>query len=170
MTAEHYIARLFRLDDESWARHANPWSGWTRFVTCLPFLVLAFWSRTWIGSWSFGPIALALLWIWLNPRVFSPARDDTAWITRGVLGERFWSERRHRPVPYRHATVPHILSLAALMRLPFVVWGVATLDVWPAVFGMAQIIGAKLWYIDRMSLLYDDIVREMPDQRYTPRA
>ena len=166
MTAENRIARAFRLDEEGWARHANPWSGWTRFVTCLPLLVLAIWSRTWFGPWALGPVALALLWIWLNPR----ARNDSAWISRGVFGERFWSERGHGPVPGRRQTAPHVLNLAALAGLPFTVWGVAALDVWPAVFGMALTIGAKLWYIDRMALLYDEIVRERPDLRYDPKT
>ena len=170
MTAENRIARAFRLDDEGWARHANPWSGWTRFITCLPLLVLAIWSRAWLGPWSLGPIVAALLWIWLNPRAFPPARDDSAWITRGVFGERFWSERGRLPVPERHRTVPHVLNFAALAGLPFAVWGVVALDVWPAVFGMALIIGAKLWYIDRMALLYDDILRARPDLRYDPMA
>ena len=166
MTAENRMARAFRLDDEGWARHANPWSGWSRFITCLPLLVLALWSRTWIGPWSAGPVLLALLWIWLNPRAFGPALDDRSWITKGVVGERFWSERGQRPVPERHQTVPHILNLTALAGLPFVVWGVVALDAWPAVLGMVLIIGGKLWYIDRMAILYEDMVQEWPHMRY----
>lgn len=85
MTAESRIAGAFRLDDEGWSRHANPWSGWTRILTCLPLLALAIWSRTWLGLWSLMPISLAILWIWLNPRAFSGARDDTAWVTKAVI-------------------------------------------------------------------------------------
>lgn len=166
MTVENQIAHAFGLDDAGWARHANPWSGWTRFTTCLPLLVLAVWSRAWLGWWSVVPVALALLWIWLNPRVFGPARDDRAWITKGVLGERFWSARAAMPVPPRHRTVPHILNLVALLGLPFLVWGLVAFDPWPTATGMMLIIGGKLWYIDRMSLLYDDMVRAKPGLRY----
>jgi hypothetical protein len=45
------LERLMAMDDGVWRRHANPWSGWTR-VTVLPILVLAIWSRVWIGWWA----------------------------------------------------------------------------------------------------------------------
>jgi len=32
--------RAMRMDDAIWARHANPWSGWT-WVSILPLFVLA---------------------------------------------------------------------------------------------------------------------------------
>ena len=38
MTFEARIARLFAMDEATWARHANPWSVWTRF-TALPLLL-----------------------------------------------------------------------------------------------------------------------------------
>lgn len=168
MTAESRIARAFRLDDEGWARHANPWSGWTRFTTCLPLLVLAIWSRAWLGWWCLVPVALVLLWIWINPRAFAPARDDRAWITKGVLGERFWSGRADYPVPHRHRTLPHVLNLTAVLGVPFVVWGLVALDPWPAAMGMVLIIGGKLWYIHRMALLYEDMVQDRTGLRYAP--
>lgn len=168
MTTESRIASLFGLDDQGWARHANPWSGWTRFITCLPLLVLAIWSRTWLGWWSLAPIAVALLWIWANPRAFGPARDDSAWITKGVFGERFWSLRATDPVPDRHRKLPHFLNAVALLGLPFLVWGLIALQVWPTIMGMVFVIGGKLWYIDRMAILYEDIVKDRPDRRYAP--
>lgn len=50
MGATQTIATAFRMTDESWRRHANPWSVWTRFAA-IPAVVLAIWSRTWIGWW-----------------------------------------------------------------------------------------------------------------------
>jgi hypothetical protein len=47
MTFERTIARLFRMDDTTWLRHANPWSGILR-NTALPALIVAFWSRLWL--------------------------------------------------------------------------------------------------------------------------
>jgi hypothetical protein len=76
VTFERRLAALFALDDEGWARHANPWSGWTRFATVLPLLILGFWSRVWLGWWSLLLIGAALLWTWLNPRMFPPPRFD----------------------------------------------------------------------------------------------
>ena len=51
--------RLMAMDDAAWTRHANPWSGISRF-SCGPLLILAIWSRDWIGWWSLIPIALAM--------------------------------------------------------------------------------------------------------------
>ena len=86
MAWEARIARAFRLDDAGWARHANPWSGWTRMAV-LPLLALAVWSRAWIGWWAALPLDLLVVFLWLNPRLFPPPRHLDAWISRGVLGE-----------------------------------------------------------------------------------
>lgn len=61
MTLERRIASVFHMDEETWMRHANPWSVWTR-TTALPLLILAVWSRVWIGWWALLPIAAAVLW------------------------------------------------------------------------------------------------------------
>jgi hypothetical protein len=34
------IAWLFRMTDEAWRRHANPWSVWTRF-SAIPAMIAA---------------------------------------------------------------------------------------------------------------------------------
>lgn len=166
MTLENRIASAFGLNDTGWARHANPWSGWTRVITTLPLFVAAIWSRAWLGYWSLIPIAVALWWIWFNPRAFGPARNDHAWISKCVLGERFWSNRKEAPVPERHRWLPDALNIASLAGFPFLIWGLARFELWPTVLGMTLITGAKLWYIDRMAILYDDMVQANPDLRY----
>jgi len=55
MTLEERISSAFRMDEETWLRHANPWSVWTR-LTALPLLVAAFWSREWVGWWAIIPV------------------------------------------------------------------------------------------------------------------
>jgi hypothetical protein len=42
------IISIFRMGEDTWERHANPWSVWSR-TTVLPVLILAAWSRVWIG-------------------------------------------------------------------------------------------------------------------------
>ena len=49
MAIEKHVADAFRLDEEGWARHANPWSAWSRFATGIPMPIVAIWSREWIG-------------------------------------------------------------------------------------------------------------------------
>jgi hypothetical protein len=166
MTLERRVAAAFALDDEAWARHANPWSGWSRFATVMPLLILAFWSRAWIGWWALLPIAAALAWTWLNPRLFPPARSDAPWIARGVLGEGLWAERDSRPVPPHHRRVPHLLNAVAAAGGVLVVWGVAALAAWPTLLGAVFVTLGKLWYIDRMVWIYADMTAADPPLRY----
>jgi hypothetical protein len=41
------VADTFRMTDDAWQRHANPWSVWTRFAA-IPLMILAIWSRVWL--------------------------------------------------------------------------------------------------------------------------
>ena len=50
MGAVSRIASAFRMTDEAWKRHANPWSVWTRFGA-IPLMILAIWSGVcWPGG------------------------------------------------------------------------------------------------------------------------
>ena len=82
MTFERKLAGVLRMDDAAWERHANPWSGWTRLTT-LPLLILAVWSREWLGWWALVPVAVALAWLWLNPHLFPPPRSTRNWMSQG---------------------------------------------------------------------------------------
>jgi hypothetical protein len=155
VTIERKIAGLFRLDDEAWRRHANPWSVILR-NTALPLLVLAFWSRAWIGWWAVVPVAAALLWTWLNPRLFPPPRSFDHWTSESVLGERVWLNRDAVPVPVHHRRAPNVLSAVGGVGALFVLWGVLTLGVWPTLFGAALVYLGKLWFLDRMVWLWRD--------------
>jgi hypothetical protein len=75
------------MSDDTWRRHAHPWSVYTRFAA-IPPLVLAIWSRAWIGWWSLAPLALVVIWLWLNPRVFPPVHAPTRWASKGIYGEK----------------------------------------------------------------------------------
>lgn len=156
MTLERRVASVFRMDEETWKRHANPLSVWTR-VSVLPLLVLAFWSRAWVGWWSLLLILAALVWTWLNPRLFTPPTTMDSWAAKGVLGERVWLNRDNVAVPIHHRKVPNILSVLSACGIVFVVWGVVALSAWPVVFGVFTVIVCKLWFVDRMVWLYHDM-------------
>lgn len=156
MTLERYIAAAFRLDEEVWRRHANPWSVWTRF-TALPLLIVAVWSRAWLGWWALVPVGAALAWIWVNPRVFPPPASFDSWASKGVFGERLWMNRDNVAVPVHHKIVPNVLVGVSALGLGIAVWGVVTFGVWPTVFGATLSIVAKLWFVDRMVWLYQDM-------------
>lgn len=156
MTLERTIANSFQMDDRTWMRHANPWSGWTRF-TVLPLIILAIWSRVWLGWLSLLPIAISLVWMWLNPRLFSKPQTTNNWISKGVLGERVWLNRDSIPVPEHHQRVPNILSIVSALGIPFLILGLVNLEIYPTLMGVILINMGKLWFIDRMVWLYEDM-------------
>jgi hypothetical protein len=144
------------MDDAAWARHANPWSVWTR-VPILPLLALAVWSRVWIGWWALVPIALLLAWTWMNPRAFPAPRTTESWASHAVLGERLWLARRAVPVPPRHRVLPHVLNAIAALGGVLLLYGLVWLVPWAALTGLAVALLAKLWYLDRMTWLVADM-------------
>ena len=79
--------RAMRMDEESWARHANPWSVWTR-AAILPLMVLAIWSRFWIGWWALAPVAALAVFAMVNPRLFPPPRNPDNWASRATFSPR----------------------------------------------------------------------------------
>jgi hypothetical protein len=130
------------MSERTWSRHSNPWSGWTRTAS-FPLLFVPPWTRRW---WLAAPIAW---WFWLNPRLFPPPKDDSAWMTRGVLGEREWTaEARRRDLPMLLAVASGGADLVALVfayRRRF----------WPTAAFAAPGFLLKLWFIDRMVERYD---------------
>ncbi len=160
-TIEKMIARAFSMSDEVWERHANPLSVWTRY-SVLPILVLAFWSRVWLGWWSVICIAVAVFWVWLNPRLFKKPDSTDNWASKAVLGERLWLDRKQVPVPEHHRTLPNILSLVASVGMILCIYGVARLHVWATAFGVALTYMAKSWFLDRMVWLYEDMKETHP--------
>ena len=167
MTFADHTARAFRLDDEGWERHANPLSGWSRIVSGLPLIILAVWSRVWLGWWALIPIALVALWIWVNPRAFGPARSDRSWVSRAVFGERLWTRRAEFPVPAHHIPVCHLLLAISGAGGVLLIAGLIWLHPWLTATGAILAFGGKMWFLDRMVWLYDEVTAARPDLRYT---
>ena len=145
--------KMMFMDDESWNRHANPWSVYTRFTT-LPLISLAFWSREWIGIYSLIPIVLSIFWIWINPRFFSAPKNTDNWASRGTFGERIYLNRKTETIAPHHLKFCRILMVLSGLGLPFFFYGLYTLDLWVLVFGNLWVIVFKAWFVDRMVWLY----------------
>jgi len=158
-----FADRLMLMDDEAWQRHAHPISVWTRVFLGLPALILAVWSRVWIGDWWLLALAAALAFIWLNPRIAPvPAHTDN-WASKAVFGEQVWLNRKEVPVPAHHWFVPHLLAAVSALGVPFLLWGLYALNIWPTLFGAALIYLGKMWFVDRMVWLYEDMKDKHPD-------
>jgi hypothetical protein len=155
------VAAFFRLDETGWERHANPWSVWTR-VAIWPALVLALWSIHWIGWWAALPLALIAIWAFVNPRAFPPPASTRSWASRGVLGERIYLARGEWPIPDHHRIAAQWLAGigggGALAMLAGLVIASPSLFVAGAVTAFL----GKMWFIDRMVWLFDDMARDHP--------
>lgn len=147
-----YAEKLMSMDDAAWARHTNPWSGWTRVAT-FPLLTIAIWSREWIGMWAWLAVIAVILWTWLNPRLFPAPKSTDNWMSRGVLGERIWLARYQTPIPKHHADAANLLNIISSIGIIPYIYGLIFLDIWPTVFGMTVSMMAKLWFVDRMAQL-----------------
>ena len=148
------VAKMFGLKGDSWMRHANPVSVWTRF-TALPLIALAVWSRDWIGWLSLLPLAASIVWMAINP-LFPKPRSTRNWASKGVLGERVWAEGDRKTLPPEFQT--KALTVAALYQtvgIWLLGYGLVVFSPLAAVAGLLIVQGGKAWYIDRMVLLFD---------------
>ncbi len=80
------------MSDKTWARHSNPWSGWTRVVT-YPLLYVPIWLHNWYL------LVIVAVWFALNPRIFPKPKINDNWISKGVLGEQLWTQKWHWDFP-----------------------------------------------------------------------
>jgi hypothetical protein len=148
--------KVMSMDDESWDRHSNPWSVYTRFTT-LPLISLAFWSREWLDFYALIPITLSFFWVWVNPRLFSAPKNTNNWASMGTFGERIYLNRKKEPIPVHQLKFCRILLVFSGLGLPFFFYGIYTLDLWVLVLGNLWVIAFKAWFVDRMVWLYSEM-------------
>lgn len=161
--------RLMGMDAESWARHANPWSAWSRIAGAVP-VFLAIWSVHWIGWWAAIPIAAVAIWTYVNPRLFPPPTHADGWAQQGVLGERVWLARHSVSVPLHHLRLGYITtSIAAGFAVVFL-YALWRGDLVLGATAWAASVMAKLWFVDRMVWLWRDMKDTHPVYRAWARA
>lgn len=161
--------RLMTMDDRAWAKHANPLSGYSRLGGGT-IIFLALWSPFWIGWTSIAPIALALFWIWINPRLFQPPKTADAWVTKGVLGERVFLNRKNIPIPAGHERAAWITTAISILFFAITVYGFFTRNFWAAFAGWHGAILGKIWFVDRMVWLWETMKDKDPQYAAWARA
>ena len=142
------------LSEKTWQRHANPWSGFTRIIS-FPLLYIPIWF---LSDFFTNPLKywyvvfvgiLVIIWYTLNPKLFHTPKDFHHYLSRGVLGEKIWTEDRKKDA------IALILTLA---MVPFFLLSIAAAYLqlfWPTLFFAVVPYLLKLWFIDRMVFLYD---------------
>jgi hypothetical protein len=157
------VSGAFGLKDENWMRHSNPASVWTRFGV-LPMLVGSIWSRKWIGRRCLIPLGLSTAWLFANPLFFSPPASTKNWASKGVLGERIWVDNDRSELPDEfNSVMPTVAQAYQAVGLAPLAYGLARLKLGPTVGGVLIVQGGKLWYIDRMVLLFDEMKTRKPE-------
>jgi len=75
-----------------------------------------------------------------------------------VFGERIWADRTKIQLPPQFRSgVPNLANAYSCIGLPMLVGGLIVLNVWLVLAGIVIVHGGKLWYLDRMVLLFDDM-------------
>jgi hypothetical protein len=123
------------------SRHSHPWSAWTRWAST-PLVLLPVWNR----SARQGVIVAA--WFALNPVLFPPPRDDSAFATRAILGEERWLEER----PVSGALAINCLATAAAL---IAIDSARRHRRWPMTIATIGTMSALLWYWREMVRFYD---------------
>ena len=117
------------------------------------------------------PGCYCLLWTWYNPRIFAAPHSLDHWMSKGAMGERVWLNRDAVPVPVYHRTVPNVLSTVSAISVIFIIWGVLMFDLWPTLFGTMLAYMSKLWFVDRMVWIWQDMQDASPEYEWrVPQA
>jgi hypothetical protein len=132
------------------SRHSHPWSVWTRWAST-PLILLPVWNR----SAKQGVVVAA--WFALNPVLFPPPRDDSAYATWVVLGEERWLEER----PVSGALAISGLAGAALL---VAIDGARRHRRWQMTIATIGTMSASLWKWREMVRFYDTWGRPIVDR------
>ncbi|EBA12513.1 hypothetical protein RCCS2_14489 [Roseobacter sp. CCS2] len=148
--------KLMAMSDAAWAKHANPWSVYSRVIGG-SLVFVALWSPFWIGYWGVLAILAAVLWVRINPRMFAAPKHTDTWATQGVLGERAFMNRAAVPIPMHHRFAASVTSGLAGFFMLIVVAAFLMHDFWLAFTAWHAATLAKLWFCDRMVWLWADM-------------
>ena len=75
------------------------------------------------------------------------------------MGERVWLNQNAVPIPEHHALWAKILASIPAFGLVPLVWGLWELDIAWLLLGLVVVVVAKMWFLDRMVWLFDDMAK-----------
>ena len=104
-------------------------------------------------------LVLIALWAFINPRAFPPPTSTKSWASRAVLGERVYLARARVPVPREHAAAATLLAGAGLAGMLVMLAGLLLAKPTVYLAGAIAAFLTKMWFIDRMVWLFDEMSR-----------
>lgn len=134
--------------EDFWARHTNPWSGYTR-LPMGPILLLGLYRRDW------RMVGLTILYVVINPILFPEPETKDAWISRSVLGEQLWLEEGHRVF---EASLPGVLNILNAATYFYGLYGVYKRNPHVTAIGGGCALTCKLVYLHVLVNYYDENV------------
>ena len=126
----------------------------------MPLLLLfafAIWSRIWLGWWCLIAVALLVIWTVINPRAFPVPENTNNWASKGTFGERVWLNRKAIPIPSHHAKWAIGLTIGISLATISMIYGLFVLDPWATFLSATLAASLKVWFVDRMVWLYEDM-------------
>lgn len=132
------------LSEHTWERHANPWSGWTR-VLSMPALAIGLYLH---NFWVLGGV---IVWLIVNPMLFTKPKSVDNWMSKGVLGERLYysdGKKFKKDLP----TLLNVLNIPTFAAFLYFSW---QQEVMAMLLAGLLAMTIKFWFIDRMVRLVD---------------
>lgn len=149
--------RLMSMDESSWQRHSNPLSVYSRF-SILPLFTVAIALREYLGWWTLAVVLLVSFWIWLNPRLFSAPETTNNWASMGTFGERIYLNCRNESfIPKHHLRMCRWIIILQISGLPFWFYSLYSMNYPLMILSTLWLMMTKVWFVDRMVWLYQDV-------------
>lgn len=132
------------LSDKTWERHANPWSGWTR-VLSMPLIAFGLYYH---NFWILGG---AIIWLIVNPVLFSKPKSIDNWMSKGVLGEKLYYQNGKK-FNKDLSTLLNVLNVPVFIFFLYFGWQG---DLTALILSALLVMVIKFWFIDRMVGMYE---------------
>ena len=129
------------MSEKKWEKHSNPWSGWSRMIS-YPLLFVAIWYHNWLA------LLLIAIWFAINPFLFPKPKSIDNWMSKGVLGEKIWTEKSHMDFP-------QLLNLFNGVFFIVAIYASYHNLLWHTFYSVILSSVFKMWFMDRMVFYYD---------------
>jgi uncharacterized membrane protein len=85
--------------------------------------------------------------------------------SKAVLGERVWLNRDAVAIPDHHNGAIRALNIVTGLGSLLLIYGLIRLDVYATGFAAFVVVMGKIWFLDRMVWLFDEMAERHPPYR-----